>query len=70
MGFRSEFLKTFKTLVSNKWIRLGIVVNFFYLIGGIIYYYLCQSGLTAYAGNDFNVFYKAGYLAINDINKL
>ena len=70
MGFRSEFSTTFKILLSSKWIKLAITVNFFYLIGGIIYYYLCQSGFTAYGGNDFNVFFRAGYLAINDIDKL
>ncbi|MBD3213491.1 MAG: DUF2029 domain-containing protein, partial [Candidatus Lokiarchaeota archaeon] len=63
-----EFKSIFRILISNKFIKIGIAVNFIFLIPSFISYIYQLSYPSI--GNDFVVYYKAGYLVINDIENL
>ena len=57
-----------KKLLSNKYIKIGLIVNIIYIIVSIIAYLLLLNNPNI--NNDFFVYYRAGYLVLNDSENL
>ncbi|TFF85578.1 MAG: DUF2029 domain-containing protein [Promethearchaeota archaeon] len=63
-----DFKKIFEKLISNKYIKIGFIINFIFLIPTFISYIIQLNNPDI--GNDFVVFYKAGKIALTNINDL